>query len=104
MTYVDVHRRLSTYDKDCAFRSIATQVLPLFSHFFASVANFFDILTHLKLSCNFLMFLMIFLRVLEVLGWFGDGFWEVFSRIFSAYIEKRDFAKISVSPRREHDF
>ena len=47
---------------------------------------------------------MIFLRVLEVLGWFGDGFWEVFSMIFNDYIEKRDFAKISVSPRREHDF
>ena len=47
---------------------------------------------------------MIFLRVLEVLGWFGDGFWEVFSTIFGDYIEKCDFAKISVSPRREHDF
>ena len=41
---------------------------------------------------------------MEVLGWFGDGCWEVFSRIFSDYIEKRDFVKISVSPRPEHDF
>ena len=70
----------------------------------AHFSQFFRFLTHLKLSCIFLMFLTIFYRVLEVWGWFGDGFWEVFSRIFSDYIEKRDFSKISVSPRREHDF
>ena len=73
--------------------------------FFALVAHFFDIFTHLKLSCNFLTFFNdFFFEFWRFLGWFGDGFWEVFSRIFSDYIEKRDFAKISVSPRREHDF
>ena len=79
-------------------------MLAHFSHFFALVANFFDFFTHLKLSCNFLTFFNDFSRVLEVWGWFGDGFWKVFSMIFNDYIEKRDFAKISVSPRREHDF
>ena len=47
---------------------------------------------------------MIFGGFGKVLGWFGDGFWEVFSRTFSDDIEKRDFAKISVSPRWEPDF
>ena len=96
---------MSTYDKDCAFRSIATQVLPYVGSIFRSCDSFFLIfLRLLSYLAIFLRFLTIFLRVLEVLGWFGDGFWEVFSRIFSDYIEKRDFAKISVSPRREHDF
>ena len=57
MTYVDVHRRLTTYDKDCAFRSIATQVLGLMlAQFFALVTHFVDILTPLKLSWNSLTF------------------------------------------------
>ena len=40
-TYVDVHRRMSTYDKDCAFRSIATQVLPYVGSIFRSCDAFF---------------------------------------------------------------
>ena len=89
----------------CAFRSIATQVYGgVLVPFFAFFRNFFDILTHLKLSCNFLTFFNDFSSSLRgfgmVWGWILGGF----SRIFSDYIEKRDFAKISVSPRREHDF
>ena len=37
----------------CAFRSIATQVLPYVGSFFALVAHFFDFFTHLKSSCIF---------------------------------------------------
>ena len=42
-------------------------------------------------------------RFFEVLGGSGEGFWEVFSMIFSENIEKRDLVKISVSPRREQE-
>ena len=48
---------LDSYGLPCAFRSIATQVLPLSWRFFRScralVALFFDFLTHLKPSCVF---------------------------------------------------
>ena len=75
---------MSTYDKDCAFRSIATQVLGLMlAQFFALVTHFFDILTHLKLSCNFLTiffdFGSIFRGFGRVLGRVLGGFFEDFS-------------------------
>ena len=82
MTYVDVHRRLSTYDKDCAFRSIATQVLPYVGSFFAFVRNFFDILTHLKLSY---IFVVIFGGFSLIFGGLGEGFGEDFGRIFNDF-------------------
>ena len=42
-------------------------------------------------------------RFLEVFGRFSEGFGEDFSMFFGAYIEKRDFVKISVSPHRGHE-
>ena len=69
----------------------------LFSHFFS------------PFSCIFLpsrvlnQFFSILDRFLEVFGRFWEGFGEVFSMFFCSYIEKRDFVKISVSPRREHE-
>ena len=42
-------------------------------------------------------------RFLEVFGRFSEGFGEDFSMFFGAYVEKRDFVKISVSPHREHE-
>ena len=67
----------------CAFRSIATQVLGLMlAQFFALVTHFFDILTHLKLSCNFLTFFNDFSSSFGgfgvVWGWILGGFFEDF--------------------------
>ena len=72
--------------------------------FFALVARFFDflrILSYLAFLSGFFRFLE---RFFEAWGGFGQRFWEVFSMISGAYIEKRDFVKISVSLRREQDF
>ena len=89
----------------CAFRSIATQVLPLswalFSLLWRIFSIFLRILSYLAFLSGFFRFLE---RFFEAWGGFGQRFWEVFSTISGAYIEKRDFVKISVSPRREHDF
>ena len=53
-------------------------MLAHFSHFFALVAHFFDILMHLKLSCNFLTFFNDFSSSLRgfgmVWGWILGGF------------------------------
>ena len=88
----------------CAFRSIATQVLPLswplFSFLWRIFSIFLRILSYLAFLLGFFRFLE---RFFEVWGGFGEGFWEVFSMISGAYIEKRDFVKISVSPRREQE-
>ena len=58
-------------DSSCAFRSIATQVLPLswvlFSLLSRFVALFFDFLTHLKPSC---VFFYDFSRIFVILGRF----------------------------------
>ena len=71
---------------------------------FALVANFFDFLTHLNLSCMFLPIFLKFGSNLEVLGRFWGGFGEVFAMIFCLIFEKGDFVKIELSPRREHEF
>ena len=67
----------------CAFRSIATQVYGgVLAPFFALFRNFFDILTHLKLSCNFLTFFNDFSSSFGgfgvVWGWILGGFFEDF--------------------------
>ena len=67
----------------CAFRSIATQVFGLMlAQFFALVTHFFDILTPLKLSCNFLTFFDDFSSSFGgfgvVWGWILGGFFEDF--------------------------
>ena len=75
----------------------------LLGAFFALVAHFFDflrILSYLAFLSGFFRFLE---RFFEAWGEFGQRFWEVFSMISGAYIEKRDFVKISVSPRREQE-
>ena len=73
---------MSTYDKDCAFRSIATQVLPYVGTFFALVAHFFDFFTHRQLSCNFLTFFNAFSSSFGsfgvVWGWILGGFFDDF--------------------------
>ena len=88
----------------CAFRSIATQVLPLswalFSLLWRIFSIFLRILSYLAFLSGFFSFLE---RFFEAWGGFGQRFWEVFSMISGAYIEKRDFVKISVSPRREQE-
>ena len=71
---------------------------------FALVTHFFDILTPLKLSCNLLTFFDDFSSSFGGFGVVWGWILGLLSRIFSDYIDKRDFAKISVSPRREHDF
>ena len=88
----------------CAFRSIATQVLPLswalFSLLWRIFSIFLRILSYLAFLSGFFRFLE---RFFEAWGGFGQRFWEVFSMISGAYIEKHDFVKISVSPRREQE-
>ena len=58
-------------------------ILPLMlAQFFALVTHFFDILTHLKLSCNFLTFFNDFSSSFGgfgvVWGWILGGFFEDF--------------------------
>ena len=72
---------------------------------FRIFSQFFRFLTHLKLSCVFVwIFSDFFLRFLGVWGGFWEGFWEVFSMNFGMSFETRDFVKIELPPRREHDF
>ena len=54
-------------------------MLANFSHFFALVANFFDFFTHLKLSCNFLMFLN---DLSSSFGGFGVVWWCILGVLF----------------------
>ena len=57
-------------------------ILPYVGSFFALVAHFFDFFTHLKLSCNFLMFFNDFSSSFGgfgvVWGWILGGFFEDF--------------------------
>ena len=72
----------------CAFRSIAAQVFPLCWLIFAFFRNFFDILTHLKLSCNFWT---IFCDFSSIFGGFGRHFERIFgefSVIFGDFFGK----------------
>ena len=72
--------------------------------FFALVAHFFAFLTHLKLSC---IFVTIFGTLGTIFGGFGrvlEGILGRFSMIFGDFFENRDFVKIELPPRREHDF
>ena len=58
------------------------RILPYVGSFFAFFRNFFDILTHLKLSCNFLAFFNDFSSSFGgfgvVWGWILGGFFEDF--------------------------
>ena len=73
----------------CAFRSIATQVYGgVLVLFFAVFRNFFDILTHLKLSC---IFVTIFCNFSSIFGGFGRDFERIFgefSVIFGDFFGK----------------
>ena len=63
-------------------------MLAHFSHFFAFFRNFFDILTHLKLSC---IFVTIFCDVSSIFGGFGRDFERIFgefSVIFGDFFGK----------------
>ena len=68
------------------------------------MAHFFDFWTHLKSFC---IFVTIFGALGAIFGGFGrvlEGIWGGFSMIFSDFFENRDFVKIELPPRREHDF
>ena len=73
----------------CAFRSIATQVYGgVLAPFFAFFRNFFNILTHLKISCSFVT---IFCDFSSIFGGFGRDFERIFgefSVIFGDFFGK----------------
>ena len=67
----------------CAFRSIATQVYGgVLVPFFAFFHNFFDILTHLKLSCNFWTF---FYDFGSIFRGFGKGLGRILGGFFDDF-------------------
>ena len=57
-------------------------MLAHFSHFFALVAYFFDFLTHLKLSCNFLTF---FYDFGSIFRGFGKGLGRILGGFFDDF-------------------
>ena len=90
------HRPWPTQSCWCAWRS--------FLRFFDFNLDYFSMLCCIFFrSCVSNQFFSKFNQFFEVWGGFREGLGDDFWMFFCAYIEKRDFVKINVSPRREHE-
>ena len=58
---------------------------------------------HLLSKSRFQPIFLMFNQFFEVCGGFREGLGDDFWMFFCAYIEKRDFVKICVSPPRKHE-